>query len=118
MRILCALLRLCLIAVFLAALGTAAPVVAAPQACPHHGADCAQAMGAGHHAMVPDAKATHHTAPAAPENCLHHCLAAWLTPEPVQPTARAERISRLFPPVVLSLLALVSPEPEGPPPRA
>ncbi|SDG01256.1 hypothetical protein PUH89_08490 [Rhodobacter capsulatus] len=118
MRILCALLRLGLIAVFLAALGTAALVVAAPDACPHPGADCAQGRGAGHYAMVPDAKPSPRPTTFAPEGCLQHCLGASLTPEPMQPAARAERVSRLLPPVVLSLLALLSPEPEGPPPRA
>lgn len=117
MRILCALLRLSLIVVFLAALGTAAPVVAAPEACPHPGADCAQDRGAGHHAMVPDAKPSPKTTTFAPEGCLQHCLGASLTPEPMQPAARAERISRLVPPAVPLRLALLSPEPEGPPPR-
>lgn len=66
---------------------------------------------------MPSLSASHHTDPAAPDGCLHHCLSASLTPEPVQPAERAERISRLFPPAVPVLLALVSPEPEGPPPR-
>ena len=117
MQILCALLRLSLIAVFLAALGTARPVVAAPEACPHLGVDCAQDMGAGHHAMAKDAKPSPRTTIFGTEGCLQHCLGASLTPEPMQPAARAERISRLLPPVVLSLLSLLSPEPEGPPPR-
>ena len=118
MRILCALLRLSLIAVFLAALGTVAPVGAAPEACPHHGADCLQRMGASHHPMASNAKTSHQTDAAAPQGCPHPCLAASLTPEPVQPAARAERVLRLFPAAVLSLLARLSPEPEGPPPRS
>ena len=113
MRILCDLLRVTLIAVFLAGLAAPLPVMAASCAGHTQPAECADQMGADHHHAMTPGK----TDPAAPEGCMHHCLAASMTPDPVQPPARAERISRFFPPAVLSLLALVTPEPEGPPPR-
>ncbi|PYF06932.1 hypothetical protein C8J30_12215 [Rhodobacter viridis] len=109
MRYLFALLRLSLIAIFVAGLalpdlGCAADhaMPAAPQTCAAH---------AGHGSAAPDL----HKAAAA---CLEHCLASSLTPEPVLPAARAERVSTLTPPARLPLAALRVPAPEAPPPRA
>lgn len=112
MRAVFALLRLALLAIFLAGLVLPAPVMAA--SCPDHAqsVDCAHQMGGGHHAMTPGK-----TAPATADGCLQHCLASSLTPDPVQPAARAERVSTLTPPARLPLAALGTPEPEAPPPR-
>ncbi|MFD2174810.1 hypothetical protein [Rhodobacter lacus] len=115
MRNLAVLLRIVLIAIFVAGIGlpgqglaadapsTAEPVMTlAAQDCARHAAG------------APAAADLHRSA----SGCLVHCLASALTPEPVQPPLRSERVSRLTAPAPRPLSALVAPAPEAPPPRA